>query len=218
MQRVVSNYNIVKRNDSYIITLTTDTAEETYTIPSDEFDTKSFPGVVLRGDTLYINDRTLETYPYTMTTKPLDSNQSKSEIPTSIKDQSDRDFLQELLALEPDMKITVTSPEAAAAPSSNTQGTSSKASQNNASDSALPNKVLGVDPYTLATVNNESIVKSVDMPSAKNNNTTTIVLSNPKPKFEYVIGYNGRTMFYKDDKMLDKSGSDQADLRRQKKL
>lgn len=74
--------------------------------------------------------------------------------------------------------------------------------------------VLGVDRNNLAMVNGKSIVQSVEEPCAKNNNVTTIFVSNPAPSFEAVVGNNGMMTFFKNGKLIDTSEPQKLDCQR----
>lgn len=155
-----------------------------------------------------------------MTCKAIDPTQSTTQMLSTLKDQS---LLQQLVALGgSDMKITVSPSGSKATPASATSLPSANTSDiesDSEYDRKMPDKVCGVDPYSLAVVNGKSIVDSVEMPSAKNNYTTIINCVNPQPQYEFIFTRNGSTLYkdgklleYKDGKLLEEPSSNQPAL------
>lgn len=154
-------------NQSYIITLTTDTAKTIYTIPDDAINSGSgkksshtnlFPGVVIIDGILYVNNKPIDTYPHEKTVEKSDTSKVKTNIPS--------DF--------------------------------------NTTDRSSIQKVLGVDPDKLVTLNGKSIVKSVEMTQGSNNNDTVTITLSPLSFGTKIVSHNGQTLFYRNGKPIKK--------------
>jgi len=216
---------VLHKDKSCIVTIASDISEEIYTIPEEQIPQGSFPGLSLKGDVLYIGDKSIDMFNYTKTVTYLEKQESEVIVPPEM-DQSTSAFIQKLLAKDPNAVVsiesqptvkTVTAPVSSSTqqpthhPSHITpQINKSKSQPEDESDRDYIRREFGVEPEALVVINGKSAVKSIVKPSADNNYVTQIIYSPPPPRNKIVCGRNGEFKSFRDGELVAEKGAHQT--------
>jgi len=213
---------VFHKDKSCIVTIASDISEEIYTIPEEQIPQGSFPGIALKGNVLYIGDKSIDIFDHTKTVTYLEKKESEVSISPEM-DQSTSTFIQKLLAKHPNAEVSIDSQstgKTATAPVSHStqlptpqalhitpQVDKSKSQSVDAFDRDYIRSEFGVDPEALVVINGKSAVKSIVRPNADNNYVTEINFSPPPPRNKIVFGPNGAYKSYIDGKLVAEKGA-----------